>query len=288
MRMAPPVVRAGAPAAALAAIADIRDGGLVDGLDWSAAAPDAGLVLDESGIALVGRDGVLDPLGPGTSPRIPPTSGEDVILAFLDRAVRLERLNAALAAAEGGRRGLTLPGAGLKVSARLLPAARDGGTCAEPQGAGAALKDRDAVGDCDQVWLTLENGSRTAQDVTVLYVDRDMGIAAIWPQAGLSNRIAFGARVEVGMRIETAGGGGLERILVIAVPARDGAPRSVLTGLADAAAERDAGAAAPTEAWLMAAADPEATPRAWPRGQRTEPVSVTRFRLQLKNGDDNP
>ncbi len=241
-------------------------------------------MLDGGDIALVGRDGVLDPEGPGSSPRIPVTSGEDVILAFITRAVRLHRLDAALAAAEGAKRGLGLAGSGLKVSAERLPAARAGGACTDPSGSGVALVDRGAVADCDQVWLTLANGSVTAQDVTVLYVDRDMNITAIWPEEGLSNRVAFGESAEVGLRIETRGGAGLEQIVVIAVPARDGAPRTVLTGLADAAAGRG-GDAPPTAGWLMAAADPEATARAFERPGRIQPVKVTRLRVRLNTGE---
>ena len=46
--------------------------------------------------------------GPGSSPRIPADAGADVILGFIDRAVRLHRLQAALAAAEGRKGGFGL------------------------------------------------------------------------------------------------------------------------------------------------------------------------------------
>jgi hypothetical protein len=217
-------------------------------------------------------------------------SGEDVILGFLDRAVRVDRLYRALAAAEGKKGGLTLPGAGLSISGEILaaPGERVGtgsGTevvCADPDGAPVALKDRGAVGNCDQVWLTLKNGSRTAQDVTVLYVDRDLHVVPIWPEDGLSNRVAFGESIEVGLLIRTGDlPVGVEQVVVIAVPARDGAPRTVLTGLADPAAARDLKAGSDVGDWLMAAADPEGQSRKIGPGGKAEPVKVTRIRLRL-------
>lgn len=285
LRLAPPVAAdAGDYTAALATVAHIQEAGLVDGLDWTEDDYDMRLVLVDGDIALVGRDGVLDPDGPGTSPRIRAVDAEDVILGFLDRAVRLERLQAALSAAEGRKRGLGLPGTGLKIAAERLKAAKAGAECAEPEGASVVLKDRGPVSDCDQVWLALRNNSRTAQDVTVLYVDRDMGVVPIWPQGGLSNRIAFGETVDVGLLIEAAGPpGGVEQIIVIAVPARDGAPRTVLTGLADGGSTRNVGegAGSPTEDWLLAAADPEGQSRAVGSGAVPDPVKVTRIRVVL-------
>ncbi|MCR8724199.1 caspase family protein [Frigidibacter sp. ROC022] len=285
LRLAPPVAADdGDYSEALAMVAHIKDADLVDGLVWTEDDYDMRLVLVDGEIAIVGRDGVLDPEGPGSSPRIKVTDGQDVILGFLDRAVRLERLQAALSAAEGRKRGLSLPGTGLKVEAERLEAAKDGAECGEPDGLSMKLKDRGAVSDCDQVWLALKNNSRTAQDVTVLYVDRDMHVVPIWPQDGLSNRVAFGETVDVGLQIEAAGlPGGVEQIIVIAVPARDGAPRTVLTGLADAGQMREVGAApgSATEDWLLAAADPEGQSRAVGPGAKPDPVKVTRIRVVL-------
>ena len=282
LHLAPPVVAdAGNYARALQRVAQVRASEAVDGVLWDDAAPDAGLVLAHGSIILVGRDGVLDPLGPGSSPRIAADSEADAIAAFLDRAVRGARLHRALAAAEGVKRGLSLKGAGLAVTAELRPAAAAGGGCADPQGAARVLNDLDPVADCDQVWLTLGNGSTTAQDVTVLYVDRDLRVTPIWPDAGLSNRVAFGEAPEVGLQIRDpdALARGVEEIIVIAVPARAGAPRTVLTALADPAAGRATDMPTLT-AWLMAAADPDQTRWAG-AGGKIDPINVTRLRVTL-------
>lgn len=285
LRLAPPVAAdAGDYGAALAALGHIREDALVDGIEWSDGEFDMRLVLVGGDIALVGRDGVLDAEGPGTSPRLPAVSGEDVILGFLERAVRVDRLYRALALAGGKKGGLTLPGAGLGVEGEILVATGGGadGDCAGPTGDAVRLQDQAAVANCDQIWLTLRNPSRTAQDVTVLYVDRDLNVVPIWPEAGLSNRVAFGESAEVGLEIRTGEmPGGLEQIIVIAVPARDGAPRTVLTGLADPAASRDVAQGSTVGDWLMAAADPDAQERKIGPGGKAEPVKVTRIRVRL-------
>src|SRR5690606_14593016 len=94
-------------------------------------------------------------------------------------------------------------------------------------------------------------------------------------------RIAFGETAEVGMRIDNAEGAtGAEEILVIAVPARDGAMRTVLTGLGHGGTNRTAGIASPVEAWLSAAANPDGPSRALP-GASVEPIKVIRLRVLL-------
>ena len=124
----------------------------------------------------------------------------------------------------------------------------------------------------------------SADALPVLFVDRDLRIVPIWPAGDLSNRIAFGERAEIGLLLRSDGlDRGIEEIVVIAVPARDGAPRTVLTGLADSGASRDAAAATDTAAWLLAAADPQARTREFRPpgngGAKTEPVRVTRIRV---------
>jgi len=78
--------------------------------------------------------------------------------------------------------------------------------------------------------------------------------------------------------------GGIEEIVVISVPAREGAPRTVLTGLADPAAMRDTAPASAVGAYLMAAASGDTDRVAGPVA-RTESVKVTRLRVVLAAGD---
>jgi hypothetical protein len=283
------VTAPGVPAAVVLArlpgqpvLAAIEQGGLLDGVTWSDGGYDIGLVIDGEQLAVTGRDGVLDPEGAGTSARTALAAGEDRVVDFLDRAVRATRLRQALALA-GGRKTLGLPGAGLKVAAERLPAeAGCGGV-----GSARPLQDGDDVAPCDEVWLALKNGSTTAQDVTVLYLDRDLRLTALWPEPGVSNRIGFGETVDVGFRIENPGGAaGIEEIFVIAVPARDGAPRTVLTRLSDAGPSRAAGAGSATETWLAAAAAPDGATRAAGLPGKTEPIKVTRLRVRLASAAD--
>jgi hypothetical protein len=264
-------------------VAAVEAAGL-DGARFADTGYDIGLVAGGGTLAVTGRDGVLDPDGPGSSPRIALAEGPGAVAAFLDRAVRAVRLQAALARA-GGKPGLSLPGAGLKVTAERHPAAPG---CGDP-GPAQPLRDGDTVAACDEVWLALANGSTVAQDVTVLYLDRDLGLTALWPDPGASNRIGFGETQRLGLRIVNPDGrAGVEQIVVIAVPARDGAPRTVLTRLADDGTSRaaDAGAASPTEVWLAGAAGPDGTSRAAGLPGPTEKIKVTRLRVQLAAGTD--
>jgi hypothetical protein len=285
VRIGPVVVAGPGAEAALAMLAHIREAGLIDGAVWQDGDFDIQLVLDGPDIAVVGRDGQLDAAGPGASPRIPALSGEDVILSFIGRAVQVARLRAVLARAEGRKGGLALPGAGVLLSAERLAGDGSAGGCGEPQGDAVALTGGGAVAGCDQVWLAVRNGSTTAQDVTVLYIGRDLTVTAIWPPEGQSNRIGFGETAEVGMRIENPDNlAGAEEIVVIAVPARDGAMRTVLSGLADPGQGRAAGAASPVQDYLLSAADPAATQRALSFSGKLDPIKVIRLDVILTPG----
>ena len=299
-------------ASAQSILAQIRTEDLAEGVAWDAADYDLKLVMIDGALVLVGRDGVIDPDGPGSAPRIGAEAGPDLILGFIDRAVRLHRLNQALALAQGAKRSFGIAGVGLSVSAELLPAeavSSEGQPteghaierqpidahaaeaaplslgCSDATGAARALKDGDAVRHCDQIWLTVSNSSRTAQDVTVLYLDRDMRILPIWPEQGLSNRLGFGASVEIGLRIETgAVPVGTEEIVIISVPARDGAPRTVLTGLAEPETARALTTSEPAAAWLAAAMETDGQSRSFRPGAKPDPIKVTRLRVRLADG----
>lgn len=79
----------------------------------------------------------------------------------------------------------------------------------------------------DYVRFRIENRSNRAQDVTVLFVDSRWGIASFYPmRSGDVNRIEAGGSQYIGNAVGgfpvTADTTGLERMLMIAVPARSG------------------------------------------------------------------
>ena len=248
-------------------------------------APDYDMLpyLVDGTLALTARDGVLDADGPGASPRLV-QGGE--LAVFLDRAARGTRLRAALALAEGsGGLAFAMPGAGLKQDLARLRGTSEGDACADPQTDPTPITAPITAGHCDHIWLTLSNGSSTARDVTVLYVDREFHITPIWPAPGLSNRIAFGEAQEVGMLIQNPSQrGGAEEIIVLSVPARDGAPRTVLTALADPETARDLTSGDALSGWLGAALTPDESSRNFSFSGAIPALEITRHRINLHGG----
>ena len=249
----PPELRVGA--------AVIRDSGAYAA--WLSALPDpvagpADLVpvLIDGGLVLAGGDGVLDPAGPGSSPRVMLQTGEteaNAVARVLGDAAYALRLRAALAGGGGKARTLTArPVLQTEVTRR------------------AALGGCDHVGDavpfagvaapCDQLWLQVKNTSGKDQDVTILYLDKAFKISALWPNRGLSNRIAAGEGFRAGLQIEPGSTAGLEEIWLIAVPADPTGPRADLSDLASGAATR-ASRASGTANWLLGQMDGEVTTR---------------------------
>jgi hypothetical protein len=222
--------------------------------------------LPGGGLAFAGRDGVLDPAGPGSSPRI--AQGDDLAV-FLDRAGRTLRLARVLGAA--GRATFAAPP--LAVAAERRAGARDGAGC----GAGGAAEPfAGQAAHCDEIWLTVTNRARTAQDVTILYRDRDFGLAALWPVGGVSNRLAPGQRAVAGLRVELPEGAAAEEILILAVAADLTAPRTDLTALADGGAARATGLAG----GLLAMLDPDRTRAFTPPA--LSPLSVMRLPVAVR------
>jgi hypothetical protein len=262
-----------------------------EGVRLNATSFDLQPYLVDGALALAGRDGVLDPLGPGSSPRLAlnGTDYPEVVLAdFLERAARTHRMRSALAMAEtSGAGGFSLFSTAVGQSVAVAKAAIDGDACAEPEldplkQAGKTL----TVSSCDQVWLTISNSDLKAQDVTVLYVDRDFAVLAIWPEPGYSNRVAFGERQEIGLLIQNPDGRpGVEEIIVISSPARDGAPRTDLSALADPAQTRDmAQGGGALQEYFSRALSPEESSRALPMGsdEGLPKLDVTRYTVHLQ------
>ncbi|WP_319824617.1 caspase family protein [Thalassovita sp.] len=280
-----------------ALLATLAQADALEGVRLNATDYDMQPYLVDGTLALAGRDGVLDPHGPGSSPRLSLAGAEYPAVAlsdFLERAARASRLRAALAGVEGGGAGgFSLFGndSGISQSLSRVAGTVAGDECAEvaadPQGAGDPV----TTTHCDQLWLTLRNTDLTAQDVTVLYVDRDYNVSAIWPEPGISNRIAFGEEQEVGMLIQNPPGpagrtrAGVEEIVVISAPAQDGAPRTELTALADPVLTRDLSASGGAlQAWLGAALTPDETSRtlSLPGSDGLPALSVKRYTVILQ------
>jgi hypothetical protein len=92
-----------------------------------------------------------------------------------------------------------------------------------------------ALKDGDVLSFVTVNRSATAVDVTMLYIDADSRISAIFPaRAGASNRIEVRGKHVTRVRV-SAQTAGIEHLLVIATPARPLTPRTDFSFLADEA-----------------------------------------------------
>lgn len=268
---APPPLRISAPRRAeagdgadyapfLAALAALRDS--VEA-EFDAPAFDLGLVLAEGMLVLTGPDGVVDPRGPGSSPRIAAADAGE-LAALLSRAARVERLRRALSLAErAAARSFSVFGPPVAVEIEREPRATGGPDCAAAA-TGPAERPVDPAArpldHCDVLRLHLSNGSRRAQDVTVLYVDRSFRVSVLWPLPGQGNRLEAGTGRSVALQLLNAEGIALEELIVIAVPAVEGAPRTDLSHLADDVATRG-GMESATGDFLAAAIDPDRASR---------------------------
>jgi metacaspase-1 len=267
--------------------ADAADG--FDYAGWIAAlppaSPDPDLVpiLTGGTVALAGADGVLDPQGPGTSPRIVPEEGEtpaQAVERVLAQAAHGLRLREVLAGATG--RALT-GAAPVTMTVDRRAADAGCGTVAGPKPYDPA----EGVAPCDQIWLTLTNSGGKAQDVSVLYLTADFKVQPIWPFQNLVNRLAPGESAEVGMQI-VEGSAGLEEIWVLAVPAEPDAPRVDLTRLATPAATRGHdGSSDPMTLWLESRLESDSKTRGF--SLKPAPLTMLRQILRLQPAlDDLP
>jgi hypothetical protein len=272
----------------VAAVKAIGDAGVIDGLSLSEEAPDAVLVLTDGRLALADRDGVLDGLGAGSSPRLA-LKGDDVeaqIASWLDRITHAIRLRKALDLVKPAG-GFTLPGSGLKVALERRAGTPGGAGCAKiAPGALESVGDGGTLGHCDQLWVNLANLTSKPQDVTILYVDRDFAVSALWPRDNQSNRLTPGEEKSLGFLIlapqsETGTASPAhEELIVLAAPGDADGPRTVLTGLADDGGTMR-GADGGTAAFLAAALDPDASSRAFGETGAVTPVKVFRYWFEV-------
>ncbi|MES2434955.1 MAG: caspase family protein [Pseudomonadota bacterium] len=223
-------------------IADPNDG--FDYTPWIAAlAPypsqgpaDLTPILTQGTLALTGPDGQLDPDGPNSTPRIYLQDGETPALAVersltaAAHSLRLRRLFA------------TVAGRSLTAQAPLnldwqRKAAPGCGSLDQPKPIDPAR----GVQPCDQLWLTFQNTAGRDLDISILYFNADFSITPLWPQQGLSNRLAAGESGRAGFQIDPNPLPADEDILILAVPVEPGAARVDLTALADSTPTRGAG-----------------------------------------------
>lgn len=199
-----------------------------------AAQPDFVPLLTEGTLALAGPDGVLDPAGAGSSPRLMPRLDEDITAAtlrLLENAAHATRVRAVLAGLGSGR--ALLGGPPVTMTIDRKPGAQMGAECARGDKS-LPFDAKTGVHPCDELWLTLANTSGRVQDITVFYLAQDFTLTPIWPLRGLSNRLALGEAARVGLRIDSAplNAFATEEILVIALSPEGNEARADLSALA--------------------------------------------------------
>jgi metacaspase-1 len=279
------LVAAPPPAPLTLAAAVLADpGDPSDYSQWTTALPAPGAdsdlvpILTEGTIALANADGILDPDGPGSTPRIRLEPGEtpaEAVQRTLDQAAHGLALRKVLA----GATGRSLTG---KAPLTVAIDRRAAGDNCDNAAAPAAYDPAKGVAPCDQLWLTITNASGTAQDVSVLYFTADFRVQPIYPTQNLSNRLAPGEATRVGLMIEPGSTAGLEEIWTLAVPASPDAPRADLTRLATADTTR-AAPADPMTAWLETRLDPDSQSRGFTL--KPAPLTMLRQVVRLSAGD---
>lgn len=231
-------------------------------------------ILTQGGLALAGPDGVLDPAGAGSTPRVIAAEGETEaqalarVLEDAGHAIRLRKLLASVAG-----RGLTGKPP-LTVTWQRKAAAVAGGACATPA-APASIDPAKGLHPCDQLWVTVQNSSGRDQDVSILYFNADFTVGAVWPQQGLSNRLAAGETIRAGVQIDADSAAGFDEIMVLAVPVEDDSPRIDLTSLATP--ERMRGSTGPAAWFADSLNQPETT-----RGFSAKPAALTMVRQPVR------
>lgn len=251
----PPPLRLAAPVRA-----DPADGH--DYAVWEAAlaafgtAGEADLVpiLTGGQVALAGADGLLDPAGPGSTPRVEAEAGEspasalDRVLAAAGHSLRLKKLF-------NGVAGRSLTGKpALEIRYERKPGKREGAECGVA-GKAAPVDPAQELDPCDELWLEFRNRTAAPLDVSLLYFDAAFGVTAIWPLGGLSNRLLPGEGARAGLRIDPGQAAGLEELMLLAVPVEPEAERVDLTRLATSGRFRGLGD--PATEWFAARLEAE-------------------------------
>lgn len=226
--------------------------------------PDLTPILTEGTIALAGPDGQLT----SSSPRIRLQTNETEALALsrtlteANHSLRLQRLFASVA----GRNLTATAPLTLNWQRKAAPDCGMGGDA-------ASIDPAKGVQPCDQLWLRFQNSSGRDLDVSILYFNADFSITPLWPQHGLSNRLAAGERGRAGFQIDPNSLAADEDILVLAVPVEPGSPRVDLTRLADPATMRGGGD------WFSDRLNPDSTTT---RSFSTKPAPLLMMRQTVR------
>lgn len=236
-------------------------------------------ILTGGQVALAGPDGLLDPGGPGSTPRITLAEGEteamavERVLTAAGHSLRLRKLLAGLA-------GRSLTGKpALKAVYERRPGRVAGDHCTD-FGPKAPVDPAHGLQPCDQLWVTFTNVSGKVLDVSALYFNADFTISPVWPHRGLSNRLAPGESAQAGLQI-LPGSTGFEELMLLAVPVAEGALRTDLTRLAEPEMTRAyASASARTVLWI----EDWMTGSSATRGFSTRPAAVMMLRQPVRLG----
>lgn len=156
---------------------------------------DVAVGLVDGKLAFSAAAGLVDPLGPGSSPRLTlpaqATAAKDRIeeaIGRIAKALALQRLSTSEPAA----------GVALDVKLRVAkarPGAIRDGACPEsaedflpPEPVGDAPQ----FEDCDILSVVMRNAGKKSIDVTALLIGPDFSITPVWPTDGAANRIHLG------------------------------------------------------------------------------------------------
>ncbi len=156
---------------------------------------DVAVGLVDGKLAFSSAAGLVDPLGPGSSPRLSlPTEPAEAAASVEDAVKRIAR---ALALQR-----LALPdssaGAALGIQIRIAkarPGTIKGGACpesAEDYLSSAPAGDAPQFDDCDVLSVIMKNTGKKSIDVTALLIGPDFSITTVWPTDGAANRIHLG------------------------------------------------------------------------------------------------
>ena len=285
------LVPAPLPALALAAPARADAANGFDYAPWLTAlpAPGAGAdlvpVLVGGGLALAGADGVLDPAGPGSSPRVVVQDGEtpaDAVARVLEQAAHSLHLRAVITAMAG--RSLTGKPV-LEAKYERRAGQREGEGCAAGKGPLAAVDPSQGIAPCDQLWLTFTNVSGGDLDVSALYFNADFTVLPVWPASHRYNRLAPGESARAGVLIAPDMPPAQEELLLVAVPVSETGERVDLTRLATP----DMGRAYPTlqgavEGWFEDRVRGDETNR----GFSARPAAVMMLRQPVRVRETGP
>ena len=243
--------------------------------------PSHRIVPNGAGFAIVGRDGVLDGNGPGSSLRFGGTALENIALNLSNVAARL-RLERALAqvSSTSDAQAFALLSSGPKVLFERVEGEFRAGKC-RPQNAPMPIAQPHVqAAHCDRLVVNIKNLTAKMQDATVIYIDANSQISVLWPQRNLSNRIESGGEKQLRFELQNSSGADLyESVLVLSVAAAPGSARTRFSALGGSQQSR--GANSPIGHFLTDLTN-DTTSRGFSLKPKAAALSVTRLDLKIQ------